>query len=258
MAARGCGSSRTVGGIYLEVPLGPNGRPVEDFLVDPVIEVPENLDLAPRGVTLIERVVAGEKTGVWDVWDHVGEKHYPNVWDFVYEVKRMGMSRRVQPNLPFEKLTPDSRVVLMHPRAFIGNAGDLYRAIDAEEQEYNNEGCWWHCPKCIHEHEQFPVYTRGSKDSMPTCIGTALHVVTGGDTVLDPSTPPRTVEREVPAGTYRARKRPDNFAPQFSRGIFMVMPAYKLVVINDPDGGQHVKALERATRSKIDVELEDD
>ena len=264
MASRGCGV-RHPGGIYVEVPLSQHGRPVEDFLIDPVVEVSDNLDLAPRGVTLMERVIGGVKTGVWDIFDHVGEKYYPNTWDFVAEVKRMGLSRRLQPNLDFHKLTPDSKIVLMHPRAYVENANELYRVLDAEEQEYNvlekahsfDKG-WWFCPKCNTEHGRYPLYARDSQDAMPTCIGTAKQLVTGGETVLDPTTPPRTVERQIGSVTYRARKKPEGFVPQFGRGIFMILPAYRLCVIRDPEGGQDAKALERATRSSLVVDLEDE
>ena len=72
-ARRGCGY-RQPGGAYFAVPLGPDGRPIEEFLIDPpvVIDDPTRLGLAPVGVTLIER------EGATHVIDIVGREHYPN------------------------------------------------------------------------------------------------------------------------------------------------------------------------------------
>lgn len=257
MGARGCGV-RSPGGIYIEVPLSRYGRPLRDFLIDPVIEVPEDLDLVPRGVSLIERA---NEPGVYDVWDHVGERHYPNVADFVQEVSKMGLSRRVQGNLDFSKLTPDSRIVLMHSRAYVENANDLYRAIAAEARDYGQEpGRWWNCPCCDRnpDHQQYPLYAEGSKDIMPTCIGAAWQLITGGDLVINPELSPRWVKRTVGSTTYHGNKKPSGFKPEFKRGIFMVLPAHKLVVINDPEGGTHDKAIGRAMRSPLKVELQDE
>lgn len=118
-ARRGCGA-RQPGGAYLAVPLGPGGRPVEDFLIDPpVVLEPEQrqaLGLAALGVTLLER------DGVTHVLDVVGREHYPRVVDFVDEVRRLGVSRRISRTADFSRLGPDSRLVLLHEHADVANA----------------------------------------------------------------------------------------------------------------------------------------
>jgi hypothetical protein len=266
VGARGCGV-RAPAGVYLEVPLSRHGRPLRDFLIDPVIRVPDDLDLVPRGVTLMERVTNDGPTGVYDVWDHVGERHYPNVADFVEEVSKMGLSRRVQGNLDFSKLSPASRIILMHPYAHVENAVELYRSIDAEDRDYNPKAAlndwnckWWNCPCCDRNpaHQKYPRDARECLDAMPTCIGSAWQLVTGGEMVVNPNVSPRWVTRRIGSTTYRANKKPSGFKPQYARGIFMILPATKLVVINDPDGGYHRKAMERATRAAIPVEIQDE
>lgn len=259
MPSRGCGV-RSPGGIYIEVPLSRHGRPLRDFLIDPVVRVPDDLDLVPRGVTLMERVNNDGPTGIYDVWDHVGERHYPNVADFVQELSRMGLSRRVQGSLDFSKLSPHSKIILMHSRAYLENAHDLYRAIGDEAHDYGHpRNRWWNCPCCDRhpDHQQYPVYAHGSNDLMPTCIGSAWQVVTGGELVIDPKVSPRWVKRKVGSTTYHANKKPVGFKPEFSRGIFLILPASKLTVINDPEGGMHTKAMERAMRSSVPVDLQD-
>ena len=106
-AARGCGV-RSPGGIYVECGLSRYGRPIEDFLVDPCREIPDGLDIMPRGVTILERITASKRTGIYDIYDHVGEKHYPNVLDFVVEVRKQGLSRRLQPQAAFSLLSVGS------------------------------------------------------------------------------------------------------------------------------------------------------
>jgi hypothetical protein len=119
-ARRGCGY-RQPGGAYFAVPLGPGGRPVEEFLIDPpvVIDDPGRLGLASVGVTLIER------DGVTHVLDIVGREHYPTVASFVEEARRMGISRRAPRTIEFERLTPASRLLLVHAHADIGNAAEF-------------------------------------------------------------------------------------------------------------------------------------
>lgn len=116
-ARRGCGY-RQLGGAYFAVPLGPGGRPVEEFLIDPpvVIDDPARLGLASVGVTLIER------DGITHVLDIVGREHYPTVASFVEEVRRLGVSRRAPRTIDFQRITTASRLLLAHQHADIANA----------------------------------------------------------------------------------------------------------------------------------------
>jgi hypothetical protein len=132
---RECGF-RVEQGIYACVPTSPNGRPLEDFFVDPPVwafdgePIEDALDLKPLGVRIIGRKqncgrcrgtgqipnivfdgvmpidVQGDKpcdgcegTGrrvVHHIYDWVGEDHYPNVLDVAEEGRRRGFSRRCE------------------------------------------------------------------------------------------------------------------------------------------------------------------
>lgn len=119
-ARRGCGY-RQPGGAYFAVPLGPGGRPVEEFLIDPpvVIDDPARLGLAAVGVTLIER------EGITHVHDIVGRGHYPTVAAFIDEGRRLGVSRRAPRTIDFARITAASRLLLAHPHADIANAAEF-------------------------------------------------------------------------------------------------------------------------------------
>jgi hypothetical protein len=117
---RGCGY-RQPGAAYLAVPLGPGGRPVEEFLIDPpvVIDDAARLGLTSVGTAMIER------DGVTHVLDIVGREHYPTVLAFIDEARRMGISRRISRTSDFSKITPASRLLLLHPHADIANAREF-------------------------------------------------------------------------------------------------------------------------------------
>ena len=118
-ARRGCGY-RQPGGAYFAVPLGPGGRPIEEFLIDPPIVIdPARLGLASVGVTLIER------DGITHVVDLVGREHYPTACSFVDEARRMGVSRRAPRTTDFGRITPTSRLLLAHAHADIANAAEF-------------------------------------------------------------------------------------------------------------------------------------
>src|SRR5205823_11234312 len=118
-ARRGCGY-RQPGGAYFAIPLGPGGRPIEEFLIDPPIVIdPARLGLASVGVTLIER------DGVTHVLDIVGREHYPTVAAFIDEARRLGVSRRAPRTIDFSRITPASRLLLAHAHADIANAAEF-------------------------------------------------------------------------------------------------------------------------------------
>lgn len=112
MPARGCGDTRTRGGLYLCVSLGSygEGKPVEEFLVDPPLQWTAGLF---RGVMMRENTQK-----INDVIMFVGKSHYSYVSDFIQEVKRLGISKRLPRGFDMSKLTPGkSRLFLVHPRA---------------------------------------------------------------------------------------------------------------------------------------------
>ncbi|MBA2666067.1 MAG: hypothetical protein H0U69_03410 [Trueperaceae bacterium] len=111
---RGCGDSRTAGGVYLEVERIAQGQPIEAYLVDPLVSVtPEELGLAQLGITLFD-----DPDGVTHVLDWVGSKHYPYPADFLEEGRRKGFSRRISSAVEVERLGPGSLIYFVHARGY--------------------------------------------------------------------------------------------------------------------------------------------
>jgi hypothetical protein len=148
-ARRGCGY-RQPGGAYFAVPLGPGGRPVEEFLIDPPIVIDAaRLGAASVGVTLIER------ERVTHVLDIVGREHYPTVASFVEEARRLGVSRRAPRTIDFGRIGERSRLLLAHPHADIANAAEFpcERPCPSRVPQHTAEGyaemcarLWWEEP----------------------------------------------------------------------------------------------------------------
>lgn len=139
---RGCGK-RVISGAYWETGLTPYGSPLEDFILDPPVRIDAApLGLSPIGVKLIE------KDGVWHLVDWVGSAHYPNAADILEETKRFGLSRRLPQTLEFDKLTPASRILLVHAKGWVCNADEYYHAMV-------RSGDALMCPKEIQDHSTF-------------------------------------------------------------------------------------------------------
>jgi hypothetical protein len=205
---RGCGT-RVRGAAYWECGLDPNGAKIEEFLIDCPSLIPSGLLVSPRGVTTIE---VGDVTHVVD-W--VGSEHYLNVSDFVAEVSRLGLSRRLPSTLDFGKITPASRILLIHARARVENAS-LYGPL--------------HCPKGFHD------------PGSDACIGAWWQDVEGGVPVPSPRDP-WLVRRRMPAFTYHARCRPEGVEPRHVPGFFASFPASRIAVVKGGDGRALVAAL---------------
>ncbi len=119
---RGCGD-REQGGVYAESGLSPWGRPLEEFLIDPPLPIPDGLDLVNKPQLWQRMLPAGEpaldKEGlpIYDLLIWVGQEHYPYVPDYLEEVLRYGASRRLNPNLDLSLLSRSSRMLLAHAHA---------------------------------------------------------------------------------------------------------------------------------------------
>ncbi len=122
---RGCGSRRQ-NGVYLESGLtSSGGSPLEHFLVDPPI--PYKADHAV-GVDIILG-----PDGLHHVVDYVGQNYYPWPSDVLEEGRLYGFSRRVPKNLDFSKLTLGSRILMVHARGLLANAGALHPYFDDDK-----------------------------------------------------------------------------------------------------------------------------
>jgi len=129
---RGCGD-RKPNGVYAESGLSPFGQPIEHLLFDPPLPLPAGLDLVNKTL-LWQRVdpQSGEPeldpvTGrpIYDLLIHVGAEYYPYAPDYIEETRRLGASRKLNPNLDLSLLTLRSRMLLAHPKAIPVNWQDL-------------------------------------------------------------------------------------------------------------------------------------
>jgi hypothetical protein len=229
---RGCGT-RIAGGIYLECGLSEGGRPIEEFLIDPPLPLPPDLVVAAQGVTLIER------GGVWHVLDWVGASHYPNVADFVEEVRRFGLSRRIPQNQPFQQITQNSRIILVHSRAIV-TAAAAYRPKGGEAEH------GYRCPGHIDAH----------KDGGTMCAGMWWEDLEHGSP-CDPEDL-RYVERTMPSFSYHGRTAPEGAPREYVPGMFASFPLSRIAVVRDPAGKTHELAEEKAKKAWIPVELVDE
>lgn len=247
---RGCGS-RVNGAVYLVVNTGRGGERLDYFTIcQPTHEVvltegakPVPIDVAfqltPKGVKLVER------DGVTHVLDWVGSENYPNVLDFWYEAWRHGVSRRVnlQPD-DYARLSRDSRLILLHPRAYIANPHQLVPAIDAHALAQ------FFCPR--HDYDPMsmcrnhPPKTRRTEDTIPTDCRHWSESNAGlwwydvlGDCEPDESrggTITGAIRRKIPCGVaYQAFERPARFKPQYRVAAFLSLPISGFEFV-DPEG----------------------
>lgn len=240
---RGCGV-RQAGGIYVETKLSEHGRPLEEFLID----YPHVLDTLAMGISA-QGVHIREVNGVFHVFDVVGAEHYPNVADFLEETRRMGLSRRVQRNADFDKLTPNSRIFLAHRRAWIDNA-----------MEYVEHAHDYTCPKRLDTHAPLPLMRAASPARM--CLGLTYHDLdtygTAPTSLTESPCCVGLVERDMPAFSYQAHLRPENVEPRYRTALFLGLPISNIAVIRDPsDRSNEARSLAAAKRARLAITLED-
>jgi hypothetical protein len=214
-AERGCGT-RVQGGVYAECRLGADGDPIESFLIDPPVKVPmEALGLSAVGIRLTQHK-DGFPTHILDV---VGASYYPNVADFVEEVKVLGLSRRLPTSLDFSELSPGSRIILAHSKAVIENPDSFY-----EEWEKGTRLEHVPCPKEIVGH----IGT-----ASPHCAHLWWHDIQLDDrcAVLESG----QVRVGLPSLAYQAYLRPEGWTPKHEHGFFLSLPLTNVTVIKADD-----------------------
>jgi hypothetical protein len=228
---RGCGT-REQGGVYAELGLGPFGTPVEEFLIDPPIPVdPDEMGITAIGVKILPVRLPGWENPLNCVVDWVGSLHYPNVADFVEEVKRFGLSRRLPKNLDFSLLTPDSRILLIHRNAYIANPSPIW--------EGENEICFRQ------------MHGRGEN-----CAGLHWSVIQGGVPIEE--TNPRVVKRAMPSFSYLGKAIPPGIDPEFKVAAFALFPIGSLVVIRDlTNEKDSIETSVKAAKAGLPVHLTD-
>jgi len=248
-AERGCGS-RKKGGSYLVCETSRGGMPIEYFLLcQPMLDVPVHLGAVGSMIDQVD--------GVYHVFDHIGQEHYPYVPDFVEEgIALRGFSRAINPRLDLSVLEPGlSRQIFAHPRAWI-NGDMLSYSYALMDQEYVVRGS---CPKGHLDH----TVTHDREIQM--CTGFLWHSVipSKGDTKLTDVDGNEIDDRKF------WRSRPSfNYIPAsppitdilWDRALFMWLPIHRIDVIKDPDDGTHEETLDLLDKSgnNLPVRLEDE
>jgi hypothetical protein len=135
---RGCGE-RVEGGLYAECGLGERGSPLESFLVDSPLPLPDGLDR--RALANKAQVWEDPRTRVCHLVIWVGAEHYPFVADYVEEVRRYGASRRIGAMVDIERLTPGvSRMIMVHPLARVVNWADMAKPAECAKRVSGHAG----------------------------------------------------------------------------------------------------------------------
>lgn len=237
-AERGCGK-RKKGGIYAEVPLkDKEGYPFESFLICPPIPIhdPKAYGITPLGVKLIER------DGVYHVFDWIGSKHYPNVWDFIAEGKAHGISRRLPKNLDFSKVTKESRIIFIHSRAHMTNTLEFAAAAMTRNQSVDGVSF---CPKDT------------DHPSGEMCLNMCQHDIVGGvEDISSDLNNPDVVHRTIGSVDYAGWR---SILPDADKGyvpaVFLSLPLSRLAVIA---GNGADKAMEAAQKASVPVKMWDE
>ena len=256
---RGCGT-RVPGGCYAEVGMSRDGLPLEAFLVDPPAAWDRaRFPLPSVGVTLVHDAASG----VYHIFDVVGRQHYPNVCDVLEEGRQFGFSRRIGTGAKFELLSARSRLVLLHERAYLGNWRDYARLWDrpcVKETARRNLLVRGHDPDALTPPITVPLtHQLAPPDHATMCASLWWETVEGGQPIEAPLVP-RAVVVSLPSCSYVARALPEDApAPAWGLAIVASLPISRLAVVRNPsDPEQHERALEKARRAALVVDLEDE
>jgi len=248
---RGCGT-RVKGGVYAAVDFSIFGAPVESFLFDPVLPIDfDEMGLSKRVPILREVGGSGELM----LFDWVGETHYPNIADFIMEVKRMGFSRRLElPVSQYKKLHDKQKIVMVFPNAWMTKkALEHYyyeRAPMLAEDGYK----WDICPHDDHEHRL--------QNKLVNCAGLHWNRVDYGSQKIDDNfearglSSPRYVARTIGSTKYRAACSPNSAldeitVDQFKPGAVAMFEIKKLAIIADHESKQHDEKIKKLKGCQI-------
>jgi hypothetical protein len=231
---RGCGASRKKGSTYLESGFGPGGKPLEHFLFDP--PKPYTVD-CKRGIQLIDI------NGVNHVVDYVGESGYPWASDILEEVRLYGLSRSVNPEVIKGKLSPSSKILLVHARAILKNAAALYSYLENNRLRFR---CALYNTRTNLEHLKTPEIpcTRHSYALAPATNQKQL----GQRALFIREFTPHTVYAVEPLW-------PGAPEPEFAMGIIAALPITNISVVA-ADDGSHLQTVEDLCHALPDFNVE--
>ena len=214
---RMCGTGRQAGSIYVECGLFLNGTPIHQYLKDP----PERIQPAMHGMSRLGVQVI-TKDGISHIIDWVGEDSYPYPADFIEEAKRMGVSRKIQPNADLRLIGKNSFLILVHSKGSMNNMEEVSAATD------------FLCPNLKHQ--------QGER-----CCG--LHWAAPGD---------ENNQRQLAEGSYDViPPSPDAPKPEYVPAIFMAVPISAITIIRNHDGSVNNAAWESVSKSGFTPNVSD-
>ena len=237
---RGCGR-RVPGGAYLvtELSKDPRAKPIDSFLFCPPWVPVDKEDNAiypnPLGLHAVEH-----PTGIYHVWDWIGETYYPYFPDFWEEVRRYGLSRRISSTADFNLLSKQSQIVGFHKKGYISadtNRNFQKRYLDAVTT------------RCPHDNTQ-----------PHTCVSHLWSLV---DQAMNENEQRDHLVR-MPRGEeysefiYAALKIPywmwdDEYDAHWVPAAMFHLPIHKIEVVEDTIGGSHEIAIENLENSITNV-----
>jgi hypothetical protein len=239
---RGCGY-RLAGGIYAtletrNIAYGTN-VPIDQFLQCPPMALdPNDIGLAAQGVLIKEGTSYG-RPGVHDIFDWIGESHYPYVPDFIEEGRNYGFSRRIPKSAQIDLLTTDSLHIMGHPKAIIMNYKEFY------EHRIN-------CMTCPKGHEIHD--TNVAEESCLGLLWETFNKPSEDDQIERSFTrrfPPANGSIDIPQIEYLAAY--SIVDPIWQFGLFMTMPITAFEVIEDIFSDADQIAMELLEKSGTDI-----
>lgn len=243
---RGCGKARQAGGVYLETGFSEYGAELEEFLIDPVVQInPYEIGLSPRAPLLFQ---SNTSANSYHVFDWVGAEHYPNAVDFLEEVRRMGLSRRCElSDREYNLLSPESRIMVVMADTWIEPDAIIrcnQRFLDMRKVGYR----WEKCPQEFH-----------FRDTPDTCAGWHWHTIRGKVTShpdYSPFLDTEYVTREMPWGSYNgATPFPELDAAMKKPGVIACFPIGRIAVVKDNEDNTHKGKIRRLKNCSLRVDL---
>jgi hypothetical protein len=185
---------------------------------------PAEIGLAAQGMLVMERWENGQASGIWDIWDWVGEKNYPYFPIFFEEARWQGTSRKIPPSAPIKLLTQQSRHLFVHPKAIL----DLESMFTIVQTHLGLKSC----PMAIEYHDR-PQLETGIYDWCTTYLWETVGQV--GTEKEDRNTLCALANQL----SFKAAKMPYGIKPIWSPAVLAWAPIDRLEVIEDDIDGKH-------------------
>lgn len=230
---RGCGE-RVPDGIYAECGLSDRGSPLEAFLIDSPAPIPPGLDLINKA-----QVWQHPKTGIYHLVIWIGAVHYPHVADYIEEVRRYGVSRRIGAHVDVSVLTPgQSMMILAHPRALLTTWEDRSRPHE--------------CRKHVPGHAQTDEQIAGA------CLFKTYELIAAedGKPLIDIPGERALFERTIGSTTYTYSPTGENDTG-LKPGIFAMLPLHGFALVKSASGSADVSKAEKLSVSGMPWYLAD-